>query len=151
MATLRKYSDVPADLNALSEKVVDCIFQVHKNLGAGFLEKIYEDCLCTELQERGIAFTRQFPISLTYKGKIIASDFRLDLVVEDKILLELKAVEKILPVHEAQIFSYLRMAALPLGFLVNFNVPLIKEGIRRFAPKNLRNSVTPCQIPLEAI
>ncbi|MBU6476219.1 MAG: GxxExxY protein, partial [Alphaproteobacteria bacterium] len=99
--------------------------------------------LCLELQEKGIAFTRQFPVSLRYKGRSMASDFRLDLVVEDEILLELKAVEKILPVHQAQIFSYLNMASLPLGFLVNFNVPLIKDGIQRFSPKKLRNSVTP--------
>jgi GxxExxY protein len=147
MTALRKYNDRSEALNSLSGKVVDCIFQVHKNLGAGFLEKVYEDCLCMELEEKGIAFTRQFPISLVYKGKTVSTDFRLDLVVEDKILLELKAVEKIHAVHEAQIFSYLRMANLPLGFLVNFNVPLIKDGIQRFVSKELRNSVTPCENP----
>ncbi len=150
MTALKKYNDTPADLNALSGQVVDCIFQVHRNLGAGYLEKIYEDCLCLEMKERGIAFSRQFPINVVYKGNVVESEFRLDLVVENKIVLELKAVEKILPVHEAQIFSYLKMAGLPLGFLVNFNTPLIKDGIQRFAPKNLRNSVTPCERALES-
>jgi GxxExxY protein len=112
-------------------------------MGAGYLEKVYEDCLCLELQEKGIAFSRQSQINLTYKGNVVSTDFRLDLIVDNQILLELKAVEKIHPVHEAQIYSYLKMTGLPLGFLVNFNVPLIKDGIRRFTPKvNLRNFVT---------
>ena len=143
MSSLVKYNDLPESFNLLSQNIVDCIFQVHQNLGAGFLEKIYEDCLCHEMAERGIAFTRQFPINVVYKGKKIASDYRLDLVVENKILLELKAVEKILPVHEAQIYSYLKMSGLQLGLLVNFNVPLIKDGIKRFVPKKLRSSVAP--------
>jgi len=141
MTVLNKYGDVSEVTDLLSRRVVDCIFQVHKNLGAGYLESIYEDCLCQELAERGIAFERQFPMNIVYKEKIVSSDFRLDLVVENQIVLELKAVEKIHPVHEAQIYSYLRMSGLPLGFLVNFNVPLIKDGIKRFVP-NLRNFVT---------
>jgi GxxExxY protein len=141
MTVLDKYDDLSGATDLLSRKVVDCIFQVHKNLGAGYLEKIYEDCLCLELAEKGIAFERQFPIHVVYKGKTVSSDFRLDLVVENQIILELKAVEKLHPVHEAQIYSYLRMSGFPLGFLVNFNVPLIKDGIKRFVP-NLRNFVT---------
>lgn len=139
MVALNKYNDMPERLDSLSKEIVDAVFQVHSNLGAGFIEKVYEDCLCVELQEKGIAFSRQFPVPLQYKGKNILADFRLDLVVEDAVVLELKAVERILPVHEAQIYSYLKMSGLPLGFLVNFNVPLIKDGIRRFIPKGLRS------------
>ena len=142
MTVLRKYNDVAEDIDSLSRQVVDCVFQVHKNLGAGYLEKIYEDCLCLELEERGITFQRQFPVNLLYKGKSISADFRLDLVVNNQILIELKAVENLHPVHEAQIYSYLQMTQLPLGLLINFNVPLIKDGIRRFVPKKLRNFVT---------
>lgn len=148
MTVLDKYSDIPEVTDLLSRKVVDCIFQVHKNLGAGYLEKIYEDCLCIELAEKGIAFQRQFPMNVVYKRKIVATDFRLDLVIENQIVVELKAVEKMNPVYDAQIYSYLKMSGLPLGFLVNFNVPLIKDGIKRFAP-NLRNFVTSREKPLE--
>lgn len=138
MSVLRKYSDVPDQIDLLSKSVVDAVFHVHSNLGAGFLERIYEDCLCLELQERGIAFERQFPISVVYKGHKVTSDFKVDLVVEKAILLELKAVEKWNPVYDSQIYFHLKMSGIPLGFLINFNVPLIKEGIRRFVNKDLR-------------
>jgi GxxExxY protein len=140
MNELRKYNDLSSDLDSLSKQVVDCIFQVHQKLGAGYLEKIYEDCLCIELEDHGINFVRQYPMNLIYNGKSIPSDFRLDLVVEDKILIELKAVETLLPVHGAQVYSYLKMSKIPLGFLVNFNVPLIKDGIKRYVPKNFVTS-----------
>lgn len=149
MSNIIKYSDMPQELNNLSAKVVDCIYQVHKNLGAGYLESIYEECLCIELKEQGIAFQRQFPINIVYKSKPVDANFRLDLVVEGKILIELKSVEVLLPVHQAQIYSYLNMAALSLGFLVNFNTPLIKDGIRRFVNKNLRNSASPLEVSVD--
>ena len=135
MSALEKYNDLPTGLDALSKEVVDCAFQVHKTLGAGYLEKIYEDCLMLEFAERGIYAQRQFPIKMDYRGQAIPTEFRLDLVVENQIILELKAVEKMNPVYEAQIYSYLKASKLPLGFLINFNVPLIKNGIRRYVPK----------------
>ncbi len=135
MSTLRKYNDLPADIDVLSKTVVDCFFQVHKELGAGYLEKIYEDCLYIEMIGRGLNVQRQFPIKIKYKGQDIPTEFRLDMVVEKQIIIELKAVEKIHPVHNAQIYSYLKSSNLPLGFLVNFNVPLIKDGINRFVPR----------------
>lgn len=135
MNEMRKYNDLPPDLDNLSKQIVDCIFQVHQKLGAGYLEKIYEDCLCIELEDHGLEYKRQYPMTLIYNNKKIKSDFVLDLVVEDQILLELKAVETLLPVHGAQIYSYLKMSKIPLGFLVNFNVPLIKDGIKRYVPK----------------
>ena len=135
MSVLSQYNDQPEDLDLLSKSVVDCIFKVHKTLGPGYLEKIYEDCLCIEFQDRGINVQRQYPLQFKYNKRDIPSEFRLDVVVENKILLELKAVEKIHPVHQAQIYSYLKMSGLPMGFLVNFNVQLIKDGIKRFVPK----------------
>ena len=140
MAVLKKYSDLPDDLDVLSRSVVDCIFQVHQKLGPGYLEKIYEDCLCIELEDHGLRYTRQAPLQLLYNDKHIPSEFRLDLIVEDKILMELKAVEKLLPVHGAQVYSYLKMSKIPMGFLINFNVPVIKDGIKRYVPKNFASS-----------
>ncbi len=139
MEALKKYSDLASDLNDLSKRVVDCIFQVHKKLGPGYLEKIYEDCLCIELKDQSLKFMRQYPLQLTYNDQLISSDFRLDIVVENKILIELKAVETMHPVFEAQMYSYLKMSKLPIGLLVNFNVPLIKNGIKRYVPKSLRD------------
>lgn len=135
MSVLKKYNDLPDDLDVLSKEVVDCFFKVHQKLGAGYLEKIYEDCLFIELTDRQLFVQRQYPIQFEYNNKIIPSEFRLDMVVENKIIIELKAVEKMIPVYDAQLYSYLKSTRLPLGFLVNFNVPLIKEGIKRFVPK----------------
>ncbi len=140
MTALNKYSDMPEEVDVLSKDVVDSIFKVHHNLGAGYLERIYEECLCIEFEKRRISFTRQYPVAMNYEGVRLITDFRLDLVVEDKIILELKAIDKIHPVHEAQIYSYLKMTGMPMGFLVNFNVPLIKDGIKRFVPKNFASS-----------
>jgi GxxExxY protein len=140
---LKKYDDVPDAMNLLSGAVVDAIFKVHKHLGPGFLEKIYEECLCMELSDRKLPFERQQAVKMTYNGRRVPADFRLDLVIDRKILIELKSVDQLHPIHEAQIHSYLKMSGLPLGFLVNFNVPLIKDGMRRFVPKHLRNSGSP--------
>ncbi|TAL27278.1 MAG: GxxExxY protein [Alphaproteobacteria bacterium] len=130
-------------MNLLSGKVVDAIFKVHKELGPGFLEKVYEECLCIEFSDRKIPFQRQVQVNMTYNGRQVPADFRIDLVVDNKILIELKAVEQLHSVHEAQMYSYLKMSGLPLGFLVNFNVALIKDGLRRFVPKELRVSGSP--------
>jgi GxxExxY protein len=138
MAVLEKYQDLQSDVDNLSKQVVDSIFKVHQAFGPGFLEKVYEECLCMEFSDRKIPFQRQAPLRLEYNGREVATDFRLDMVVDNKILIELKAVEQIHPVHEAQIYSYLKMSGLPMAFLVNFNVPLIKDGLKRYVPKNLR-------------
>lgn len=139
MSVLEKYDDMNASVDQLSKQVVDCCFQVHQKIGPGYLEKIYEDCLCIEMSDRGIAYARQYPVKFLYNGQAIPTEFRFDLVVEDKILVELKAVEKMHPVYEAQMYSYLNMSGLPMGFLVNFNVPLFKDGINRYVPKKLRS------------
>lgn len=120
----------------LSKQVVDAVFHVHKTLGPGLLESIYEECLVYTLNKRGLFFERQKQYPLKFEDMVIDTGLRLDLVVENEIILELKAVERVLPVHEAQILSYLKISGLKTGFLINFNVALIKDGMRRFALKS---------------
>ncbi len=129
---MKKYDDLPDDINAIAEQVVDSTFHVHKNLGPGYPEKIYEAALCYELRKRCLEFEKQKTIKVTYPPDIILDpEYRLDIVVEDQIILELKCVDKILPVHQAQLYSYMKMSSITLGVLINFNVPLIKDGIKR--------------------
>jgi len=129
---LRKYDDLANDLDALAEKTVDAVFHVHRNLGPGYPERVYESALCLELQKRNLSFEKQKIIKVIYPPNIVLDpEYRLDLVVENQIILELKCVEKIMPVHQAQLYSYMKMADISLGLLVNFNVPLIKDGIKR--------------------
>jgi len=116
----------------IAEKIVDSVYTVHKELGPGLLEKVYEVCLCHELSKRGVKYQRQVDIPLVYDGMIFDEGLRLDVLVEDFIICELKAVDEINPVWEAQIISHLKLTGKRLGFLINFNVPLIKNGIKRF-------------------
>ena len=120
------------EYNRLSKKILDACFSVHKIMGPGLLESIYEECLLKEFSIRGIQAENQVPIPLLYKGHKLTKDFRIDVLVEKEIIIEIKSVEKLLPVFEAQIISYLKLTQKKLGFLVNFNVPLIKDGYRRF-------------------
>ena len=115
----------------VARQVVDAAFAVHSALGPGLLESVYEQCLAHELGLRGVPYRRQVCLPLCYKDLEIEGGLRLDLLVADMIVVELKAVERILPVHEAQVLTYLRLARLRLGLLVNFNVPLVKDGVRR--------------------
>lgn len=122
---------IPEETEQIAKSIVNCIFNVHSNLGPGLLESVYELCLCQELKASCLKFQKQKEIPITYRGLKIDSGLRLDIVVEDRIILELKAVEDILPVHMAQLMTYLKLSNMHLGFLVNFNVPLIKDGIKR--------------------
>jgi len=137
---MKQYDDFETDINILSGDIVDCAFQVHKELGPGFLEMNYEDAFIYELRQKGLSFEQQKIFKIPYKKDFLNSEFRFDLIVENKILVELKAVEKIHPVHKAQIYAYLKATKLELGLLINFNVPLIKDGIGRYV---LRNSESP--------
>lgn len=119
-----------ADLDLLAHDVIGAAIEVHRQLGAGFLESIYEGALCTELELRGIRFANQFPVNVLYKGRYIGES-RLDLLVDNRLVVELKAVEVLHPVFTAQVISYLKAMGLPLGLLINFNVPVLKQGIRR--------------------
>jgi GxxExxY protein len=116
----------------LAKIIVDCAFTVHKNLGPGLLKKKYETCFCHELAKRKIACKRQIETPIVYDGITFDEGLRIDVVVEDKIICERKAVDEMNPVWEAQLLSYLKLTKLRLGFLINFNVPMIKKGIKRF-------------------
>ena len=120
-------------IEQIATQAVDSIFEVHKELGPGLLETAYEAALCHELTLRGIRFERQKPVPVIYKGFTLEVGFRIDVLVEDTVVLELKSVEALLPIHDAQLINYLRLTDKPIGFLVNFNVPRIKEGLKRRA------------------
>ena len=120
-------------IDRIAKEVVDAAFKVHSNLGPGLLESAYEACLAHELTKRGYRVERQKAQPVIYEGLEIEVGYRLDLLVEDLIIIELKAVEQLAPIHQAQLLTYLKLSSKQLGFLVNFNVPLIKDGIRRIA------------------
>lgn len=115
-----------------SRQLVDSGYRVHKELGPGLLESVYLYCLMEELNLRGIIAEQEVLLPLSYRGKMLKKDFRLDILVEKEIIIEIKAVELLLPVHTAQIISYLKLSDKRLGFLINFNVPVFKEGIHRY-------------------
>ena len=115
----------------IAERIVDAAFTVHKALGPGLLERVYEACLCHELSKRGLQFRRQVDIPITYDGMIFDEGLRLDVLVEDLIICELKAVDEMHPVWKAQLISHLKLTGKRLGFLINFNVPVMKNGIKR--------------------
>ena len=116
---------------SIAEKIVDAAFTVHKILGPGLLEKVYEVCFCHELSKRGLKHKRQVDVPIVYDGITFNEGLRLDVLVEDLIICELKAVDEMNSVWEAQILSYLKLTGKRLGFLINFNVPLLKNGIKR--------------------
>ena len=123
------------DINQISNKIIGAATEVHKFLGPGLLESIYEESLCHELELRGIAFERQKPIPITYKNRLLDGCYRLDIVVEGIIVLELKSCEKIESIHKAQLLTYLKLTGLSLNLLLNFNVPVMRDGIARVANK----------------
>jgi GxxExxY protein len=123
------------DINELSNRVIGAAIEVHKSLGPGLLESAYEECICHELSIKGIALERQKPLALRYKEINLNCGYRLDVVVENAIILELKSCEKIEPIHKAQLLTYLKLSGLKLGLLLNFNVTLMREGIVRIVNK----------------
>jgi GxxExxY protein len=120
-----------ADLNALTWKIIKCAMAVHSALGPGLLESAYQACLLFELQTAGLSVRSRVDVPLVYRGVTLECGYSLDITVDDVVILELKAIEKILPVHEAQLLTYLRLTEKPIGLLLNFNVPHMKDGIRR--------------------
>ncbi|MBW1741776.1 MAG: GxxExxY protein [Deltaproteobacteria bacterium] len=119
------------DINKISSKIIGAAIEVHKALGPGLLESAYEECLCHELSLRGLSFESQKPLPVNYKGKRLDCGYRLDIVVENAIILELKSCDKIEPIHNAQILTYLKLSGTSLGLLLNFNVPVMRDGIIR--------------------
>jgi GxxExxY protein len=126
------FLQLPPKLELLASEIVDAALSVHTELGPGLLESIYEESLCRELKMRGIAYARQVPVPVIYKGERLSECLRLDILVDDEIIIELKAQENAHPVWEAQLLSYLKLTEKRLGFILNFNVPIMKKGIRRF-------------------
>ena len=119
------------DENELSKIIVDCCFRIHKKLGPGLLESVYEEVLAYELTKQNLSFKRQFAIPVIYDAVKMDVGFRVDIIVADKVIVEIKSVELIAPVHQKQVLTYLRLMNLKLGLLVNFNCSLIKNGIQR--------------------
>jgi GxxExxY protein len=125
------------DYNALSGEIIEACIEVHKELGPGLMESVYEICLISVLNKKGFLVQKQVSLPVVYKGEKLNKEFVIDLLINDLIILELKSVEVILPVHEAQLVTYLKLADKKLGLLINFNVPLLTQGIRRKINGNL--------------
>ena len=124
---------ISAEVDEIARQVVDAALKVHQQLGPGLLESVYEVCLAHELRRRGLKVETQVTVPVVYDGIRIDAGLRLDVVVNDMLIVELKAVEEILPVHHAQVLTYLKLSGMRLGLLINFNVRLIKDGIKRIA------------------
>ena len=118
--------------DALSESVIGLAIDVHRHLGPGLLESAYEECLCFELLQKGIIHSRQVPLPVVYRDVRLDCGYRLDLVVDDRLVIEVKAVERLLPVHQAQMLTYVRLGNYKIGLLINFNSVQLKDGLRRF-------------------
>ncbi len=124
-------TEVVKNIAQLTELLIGGAIEVHRTLGPGLLESTYEICLCHELVVRGLRFQKQVPISVEYKGIKLDCGYRADLVVNDLVLVEIKSVDSLLPIHEAQLLSYLKLGGWKIGLLINFNVQLLKQGLRR--------------------
>lgn len=119
-------------MKRLTSKIIGAAINVHKELGPGLLESAYEQCLMIELESLGLEVKRQVALPISYKGTVVKDAYRLDMLINGQVILELKAVEKVLGVHKAQLLSYLRLSGKPVGLLLNFNVPFMRQGISRF-------------------
>lgn len=128
----RNYREIPPELNEITGQIVNAAFKVHTQLGPGLLEKVYEACLCHEISKLGLEYERQTYIPITYDGLIFDEGLRLDVLVNNCVICEIKALETVNPVWEAQVLSHLKLTGIRVGLLINFNVALIKDGIRRF-------------------
>ena len=131
------------DRDPLTEKVIGMAIEVHSNLGPGLLESVYEECLCKELADAGIEFQRQKSVPVVYKDAPMETGFRADIVVGNDLPIEVKAVERLLPVHEAQVLTYLKFGGFSTGLLVNFNTKLLKDGIKRFVAARKTSAISP--------
>ncbi|HEX4080683.1 MAG TPA: GxxExxY protein [Rhizomicrobium sp.] len=118
--------------SALSDRIIAIAIDVHRQLGPGLLESAYEECLCHDLKEAGIAYDRQRPLPIIYKTVKLDCGYRMDIVVEGELIIEIKAVERLMPIHEAQMLTYLRLSRCKVGLLMNFNSVSLKDGLRRF-------------------
>ena len=136
-AVTRMLTD-PYGTNPLTESIIGCAIRVHRVIGPGVFEKIYSECLTYELKKKGLSFERERPVPLVYKGTRLKAKFFIDFVVEDKVVVELKSVAEITKVHECQVLTQLKLAELPVGLLINFNVPLLVDGVTRLVNPTLK-------------
>ena len=127
----RRHREIEEGKDPRTSPIIGAAIEVHRNLGPGLLESAYEECLCHELHLRGLDCKRQVPLPLLYKGLKLDCGYKIDLIVQDEVVLELKAVERLLPIHEAQLVTYLKLTGKRVGLLINFNVPLLTQGIIR--------------------
>jgi len=118
-------------INRITDKIIGCGIEVHKGLGPGLLESAYEECLCFELNQKGLKFERQVPLPVVYKDVKLDCGYRMNIVVENLVIVEVKAVERLIPIHDAQLLSYLKMDDKKVGLLMNFHVPILKKGLKR--------------------
>jgi len=119
------------DINKVTETIIGVSIEVHKALGPGLLESAYEECLCHELSLKSLQYDRQRKLPLTYKGIQLDCGYRIDLFVEERVIVELKTIDKLSPIHDAQLLTYMKRAKSSVGLLINFNVPVLRNGIRR--------------------
>lgn len=126
LARKRAYTHDP-----LTEAIIAGAIEVHRHLGPGLLESTYEECLCWELKDSGLAVARQTSVPVIYKGRHVGVAYRLDMVIEQRVIVEVKAVDRLAPVHEAQLLTYLRHTGIPTGLLLNFNCQVLRDGLRR--------------------
>ncbi len=130
--TTKSTKSTKMEFDDLSRSVIGCAIEVHRTLGPGLLESAYEQCLAFELKSQGIEFVLQQPFSIAYKDVHLDCGYRVDLLVARKLIVELKSVDEVKGIHEAQLLTYMKLAGIKTGLLINFNVPLLKDGIRRF-------------------
>jgi GxxExxY protein len=119
------------EINQLTKEIIGAAIEVHRTLGSGLLESAYETCLSFELAERGLNVDRQKPLPVIYKGNRLEAGYRLDLLVEDQVIVEVKAVDQLAPIHQAQLLSYLKLSGCRVGLLINFNVQILMKGFKR--------------------
>jgi GxxExxY protein len=121
----------PYERDPLTDQVIGFAIEVHRHLGPGLLESAYEECLCYELKVNAVGFQRQVPLPVVYKSVRLDCGYRMDVVVENRLILEIKSAERLMPIHEAQVLTYMRLGGVRTGLLLNFNTPVLKDGIRR--------------------
>ncbi|HUJ21768.1 MAG TPA: GxxExxY protein [Bryobacteraceae bacterium] len=135
----RRDAETPRE-DQVTDQIIGAAIELHRLLGPGLLESAYEECLCYELSLRGLGFQRQVSLPVTYKGVRLACGYKMDLVVEDLVIVELKTVESLQRVHAAQLLSYLRLSGKSVGLLINFNAPILKSGLKRIVNRFSENS-----------
>jgi GxxExxY protein len=124
------------EINDITQNIIGAAIEVHRNLGPGLLESTYETCLSKELELRQISYVKQMPLPINYKGLTLDCGYRVDLLVENLVVVEIKSIEAILPIHEAQLLTYMKLGKWPIGLLLNFNVSVLRQGIRRMILDN---------------